>query len=60
MIQQETGFYFHSTAYEYDLQDRLITEHQGWGTTRYEYDALGQLSQCRLPDGSKLDYHHQR
>ncbi len=47
-------------AYEYDLQDRLITEHQGWGTTRYEYDALGQLSHCRLPDGSKLDYQHQR
>ncbi|WP_219097546.1 RHS repeat-associated core domain-containing protein [Pseudomonas sp. UMAB-40] len=46
-------------AYEYDLQDRLITEHQGWGTTRYEYDQLGQLSHCRLPDGSKLDYRHQ-
>ncbi|EJM18541.1 RHS repeat-associated core domain protein containing protein [Pseudomonas sp. GM18] len=46
-------------AYEYDLQDRLITEHQGWGTTRYEYDNLGQLSHCRLPDGSKLDYRHQ-
>jgi RHS repeat-associated protein len=46
-------------AYEYDLQDRLITEHQGWGTTRYEYDNLGQLSHCRLPDGSNLDYRHQ-
>ncbi len=46
-------------AYEYDPQDRLITEHQGWGTTRYEYDKLGQLSHCRLPDGSKLDYRHQ-
>ncbi|WP_439854734.1 RHS repeat-associated core domain-containing protein [Pseudomonas yamanorum] len=46
-------------AYEYDLQDRLITEHQGWGTTRYAYDKLGQLSHCHLPDGSKLDYHHQ-
>ncbi|AMS14910.1 type IV secretion protein Rhs [Pseudomonas chlororaphis] len=45
-------------AYEYDLQDRLITEHQGWGTLRYEYDKLGQLSHCRLPDGSKLDYRH--
>lgn len=45
-------------AYEYDLQDRLISEHQGWGTLRYEYDQLGQLSHCRLPDGSKLDYHH--
>ncbi|MFJ2366574.1 RHS repeat-associated core domain-containing protein [Pseudomonas sp. NPDC087697] len=46
-------------AYEYDLQDRLITEHQGWGTLRYEYDKLGQLSHCRLPDGSTLDYRHQ-
>ncbi|WP_225931070.1 RHS repeat-associated core domain-containing protein [Pseudomonas monsensis] len=45
-------------AYEYDVQDRLITEHQGWGTTRYEYDSVGQLSQCRLPDGSTLDYRH--
>ena len=46
-------------AYEYDVQDRLITEHQGWGTTRYEYDSVGQLSHCRLPDGSTLDYRHQ-
>ena len=46
-------------AYRYDLQDRLIEEHQGWATLRYEYDALGQLSHCRLPDGSRLDYRHQ-
>ncbi|MBK5414715.1 hypothetical protein JFV26_09340 [Pseudomonas sp. TH31] len=46
-------------AYEYDLQDCLIAEHQGWGTLRYEYDQLGQLIHCRLPDGSKLDYRHQ-
>ena len=45
-------------AYEYDVQDRLITEHQGWGSTRYEYDSVGQLSHCRLPDGSTLDYRH--
>nr|WP_312483201.1 MULTISPECIES: RHS repeat-associated core domain-containing protein [Pseudomonas] len=45
-------------AYEYDLQDRLITEHQGWATFRYQYDALGQLSHCRLPDGSLLDYRY--
>lgn len=45
-------------AYKYDLQDRLIEEHQGWGTLRYEYDSVGQLSHCRLPDGSKLDYRH--
>ncbi|WP_240891019.1 RHS repeat-associated core domain-containing protein [Pseudomonas sp. TMW22091] len=43
-------------AYEYDLQDRLITEHQGWATLRYRYDALGQLSHCTLPDGNGLDY----
>jgi RHS repeat-associated protein len=46
-------------AYEYDLQNRLVTEHQGWGTLRYEYDKQGNLSHCRLPDGSKLDYRHQ-
>ena len=45
-------------AYKYDLQDRLIEEHQGWGTLRYEYDSVGQLSHCRLPDGSTLDYRH--
>ncbi|MBV4488949.1 type IV secretion protein Rhs, partial [Pseudomonas sp. SWRI153] len=45
-------------AYEYDVQDRLITEHQGWGTIRYAYDSVGQLSHCRLPDGSTLDYRH--
>ncbi|WP_405595973.1 RHS repeat-associated core domain-containing protein [Pseudomonas sp. 2024-64] len=43
-------------AYEYDLQDRLITEHQGWATLRYRYDALGQLSHCTLPDGNRLHY----
>ncbi|MBB2494208.1 RHS repeat-associated core domain-containing protein [Aquipseudomonas ullengensis] len=46
-------------AYGYDLQDRLIEEHQGWSTLRYEYDATGQLSHCRLPDGSRLDYRRQ-
>ncbi|MGZ9667216.1 RHS repeat-associated core domain-containing protein [Pseudomonas sp. GNP014] len=48
----------HSLAFEYDLQDRLITEHQGWGTLRYAYDACGQLKRQRLPDNSKLDYHY--
>ncbi|MHC8407834.1 RHS repeat-associated core domain-containing protein [Pseudomonas sp. TMB3-21] len=46
----------HPLEFEYDLQDRLITEHQGWGTLRYGYDACGQLKRMRLPDGSKLDY----
>jgi RHS repeat-associated protein len=48
----------HPLEFEYDAQDRLITEHQGWGTLRYAYDACGQLNRLRLPDGSKLDYHH--
>ncbi|PCM46449.1 type IV secretion protein Rhs, partial [Pseudomonas fluorescens] len=48
----------HPLAFEYDLQDRLITEHQGWGTLRYTYDACGQLKRQRLPDNSKLDYHY--
>ncbi|SDS12681.1 RHS repeat-associated core domain-containing protein [Pseudomonas prosekii] len=48
----------HPLEFEYDLQDRLITEHQGWGTLRYGYDACGQLNHMRLPDGSKLAYHH--
>ncbi|PMU07111.1 hypothetical protein C1Y11_29080, partial [Pseudomonas sp. FW305-20] len=50
----------HPLEFEYDPQDRLITEHQGWGTLRYGYDACGQLNRLRLPDGSKLDYHHAR
>jgi len=50
----------HPLEFEYDPQDRLVTEHQGWGTLRYGYDACGQLNQLRLPDGSKLDYHHAR
>ncbi|MHC8389833.1 RHS repeat-associated core domain-containing protein [Pseudomonas sp. MDT2-39-1] len=48
----------HPLEFEYDQQDRLITEHQGWGTLRYGYDVCGQLNRLRLPDGSKLDYHH--
>ncbi|MCU1749823.1 RHS repeat protein [Pseudomonas sp. 6D_7.1_Bac1] len=48
----------HPLEFEYDQQDRLITEHQGWGTLRYGYDACGQLNHLRLPDNSKLDYHH--
>ncbi|WHS58934.1 RHS repeat-associated core domain-containing protein [Pseudomonas sp. G2-4] len=50
----------HPLAFEYDAQDRLITEHQGWGTLRYGYDACGRLNHLRLPDDSKLDYHHAR
>ncbi|MGN8278736.1 hypothetical protein, partial [Pseudomonas sp. SMN5] len=48
----------HPLAFEYDAQDRLIGEHQGWGTLRYRYDACGRLNHLRLPDHSQLDFHH--
>ncbi|ROM74346.1 type IV secretion protein Rhs [Pseudomonas brassicacearum] len=48
----------HPLAFEYDFQDRLVCEHQGWGTLRYRYDACGRLNHLRLPDDSQLDYHH--
>ncbi|RKS28818.1 YD repeat-containing protein, partial [Pseudomonas sp. WPR_5_2] len=47
----------HPLAFEYDAHDRLITEHQGWGTLRYGYDACGQLQHLRLPDNNRLQYH---
>ncbi|VVO41626.1 hypothetical protein PS712_05922 [Pseudomonas fluorescens] len=47
----------HPLEFEYDAHDRLITEHQGWGTLRYGYDACGQLKHLRLPDNSRLEYH---
>ncbi|MDI2594768.1 DUF6531 domain-containing protein [Pseudomonas sp. 681] len=48
----------HPLAFEYDRQDRLVTEHQGWATLRYGYDACGRLNHLRLPDNSTLDYHY--
>ncbi|WP_177408828.1 RHS repeat-associated core domain-containing protein, partial [Pseudomonas sp. Irchel s3f7] len=48
----------HPLEFEYDRQDRLITEHQGWGTLRYGYDSCGRLQRLRLPDASVLEYRH--
>ncbi|OPB10501.1 rhs family protein [Pseudomonas fluorescens] len=45
-------------AYEYDAQNRLTAEHQGWGTLRYGYDACGQLKNLRLPDNNRLAFNH--
>jgi YD repeat-containing protein len=50
----------HPLEFAYDAHDRLITEHQGWGTLRYGYDACGQLKHLRLPDNSRLDYHREK
>ncbi|WP_173883071.1 MULTISPECIES: RHS repeat-associated core domain-containing protein, partial [unclassified Pseudomonas] len=46
--------------YEYDLQNRLTAEHQGWGTLRYGYDECGQLEKLRLPDNNRLTFHHDK
>ncbi len=48
----------HPLAFEYDRQGRLITEHQGWSTLRYGYDACGRLKRLHLPDDCVLVYHH--
>lgn len=45
-------------AFAYDRQDRLITEHQGWGTLHYGYSTAGDLTHLRLPDNSSIDFHH--
>ncbi|MCP2053796.1 UNVERIFIED_ORG: RHS repeat-associated protein [Pseudomonas fluorescens] len=47
-------------AYEYDPQNRLTAEHQGWGTLRYGYDACGQLKNLRLPDNNRLVFNHDK
>jgi RHS repeat-associated protein len=46
--------------YEYDLQNRLTAEHQGWGTLRYGYDHCGQLKHVRLPDNNRLAFQHDK
>ncbi|MCS3417545.1 RHS repeat-associated protein [Pseudomonas sp. BIGb0450] len=46
--------------YEYDVQNRLTAEHQGWGTLRYGYDECGQLNYLRLPDNNRLTFHHDK
>ncbi|WP_286089103.1 RHS repeat-associated core domain-containing protein [Pseudomonas sp. MWU13-3659] len=57
LVQVDDGHW--PLAYTYDLCDRLVTEHQGWATLHYGYDAMGRVSHCRLPDGSRLDYRYQ-
>ncbi|MBA6046774.1 rhs family protein [Pseudomonas lactis] len=47
-------------AYEYDRQNRLTAEHQGWGTLRYGYDACGQLKNLCLPDNNRVTFNHDK
>ncbi|MBC2410885.1 RHS repeat protein, partial [Pseudomonas sp. WS 5106] len=56
LLSVEDGHW--ALAYEYDAQNRLTAEHQGWGTLRYGYDACGQLKNLRLPDNNRLVFNH--
>ena len=44
------------TNFSYDLRGRLLHKASGGETTFYTYDAVGQLIQIALPDGSSLTY----
>ncbi|WP_349921887.1 RHS repeat-associated core domain-containing protein [Aeromonas veronii] len=46
-------------AFEYDKGGNLTAEHQGWASSYFQHDAMGQLAHWRLPDGNRLDYQYQ-
>ena len=45
-----------TTSYGYDRAGALAWQAVGADTTRYSYDALGNLTQATLPDGTSLSY----
>lgn len=44
----------------YDLCERLIQEHQGFGSQYYDYDEEGNLNRMRLVDGNLVDIHYRQ
>lgn len=46
-------------AFEYDTGGNLVAEHQGWASSYFKHDAMGQLVHWQLPDGNQLDYLYQ-
>ena len=42
----------------YDERQRLVSRDAGGELTRYDYDAVGQLTRLTLPDGSRLAYEY--
>ena len=45
-----------TVAFTYDQAGRLATRSEGAATTRYRYDALGNLLEVELPDGTLVTY----
>jgi RHS repeat-associated protein len=45
-----------TTSYGYSRTGALAWKAVGTDTTKYTYDALGNLNAVRLPDGSQVDY----
>ena len=47
---------FGTATFEYNRSGQLATRREGADTTRYAYDALGNLRRVELPGGSAVDY----
>ncbi|WP_338709179.1 DNRLRE domain-containing protein [Paenibacillus amylolyticus] len=53
-----TGSVLREYEYTYDSNENVKTIHSELGDTAYEYDALNQLEQETLPDGTTIKYRY--
>ncbi|KAA2294704.1 hypothetical protein FY526_28735, partial [Clostridioides difficile] len=53
-----TGSVLREYEYTYDSNENVKTIHSELGDTAYEYDALNQLEQETLPDGTTIKYQY--
>ncbi|MFB8374542.1 polymorphic toxin type 8 domain-containing protein [Paenibacillus taichungensis] len=53
-----TGSVIREYEYTYDSNENVKTIHSELGDTTYEYDALNQLEQETLPDGTTIKYRY--
>ena len=47
---------YDGSSYTYKASGELTSKISGSSVTRYDYDALGNLKQAMLPDGTTIDY----